>query len=256
MNTTKKDSWNAKLYDERHSFVSKYGSDVIELLSPQPGERILDLGCGTGDIAKKLFDIGVHVIGTDKSENMIEQAKAKYPEVTFLVKDAISLDYDNVFNAVFSNATLHWVQPPEKAIAGIYNSLIHGGRFVAEFGGKGNVQVITNEVIKQIKACGIEYHEENYPWYYPSIGEYSTLMESVGFRVVYASHFNRPTPLEGTDGLKNWINMFGNSLFDGVNQDRKDFIIANVENALKPILFKDGRWEADYKRIRVVGVKE
>lgn len=250
-----KDNWNATLYDQNHSFVSMYGNDVVELLSPQPGERILDLGCGTGDLAKKLFDRGVHVVGIDKSESMVAQARVKYPEIEFVVNDATSLDYENIFDAVFSNATLHWVKPPEKALEAIYKSLKHGGRFVAEFGGKGNVQFIINEIIKQITECGFEFQQENYPWFYPSIGEYSNLMEYSGFRVIYAAHFDRPTPLEGMEGLRNWIYMFGQSLFKGIDEKSKDVIIERVEHALKPILFKDGRWVADYKRLIVIGIK-
>lgn len=251
-----KNTWNANLYDQYHSFVSKYGNDLVELLAAKNGERILDLGCGTGDIAKILYDKGIDIIGIDNSETMIQQAKVKYPEVTFLVKDATSLGYENAFDAVFSNATLHWVKTPEKALHSIFNSLKQGGRFVAEFGGKGNVQIITSEIINQIEVYGIQFRQENYPWFYPSIGQYSALMESVGFRVTYAVHFNRQTPLEGEDGLKNWINMFGLSLFNGIEKEISQLIISKVEDALKPILYKNGQWEADYKRIRVVGIKE
>ncbi|MEH6942885.1 class I SAM-dependent methyltransferase [Bacillus sp. JJ722] len=250
-----KDTWNAQLYDGKHSFVSKYGDSIVELLNPQAGEKILDLGCGTGDLAKKISDYSVNVIGVDQSPNMIMQASIKYPNIQFLVQDATKLDYHNEFDAIFSNATLHWVRPPKQALQCIWNSLKNNGRFIAEFGGKGNVQVITDSIVNQIKAAGLDYLPEQFPWYYPSIGEYSALMEEVGFRVTFAQHFNRPTPLVGHNGLRNWIEMFGSSFFRDIDQDKKDDIITKVEDHLKDDLYKDGNWLADYKRIRVIGIK-
>lgn len=251
-----KDFWNASLYVQNHSFVSNYGNNLIELLAPKQGEKILDLGCGTGDLAKTLNDLGVNVVGVDNSKNMITEARNKYPHIQFLVRDVTDLGYNFEFDAVFSNATLHWVNQPKQALNWIYQSLKQDARFVAEFGGKGNVQTIINEILHQLKATGIEYKTKQSPWYYPSIGEYTSLMEEVGFRVIFAQHFDRPTPLDGENGLKNWIEMFGSHMFEGINEDQKDDIITKVENNLKPILCKDGNWIADYKRIRVIGIKE
>lgn len=253
---TSKDFWNANLYDQSHAFVSQYGSNLVELLAPKEGEIVLDLGCGTGDLAYELHTMGINVIGVDKSENMIIQARNKYPQIEFDVRDATELAFSQEFDAVFSNATLHWVQPPLKALNSIYNSMKQGGRFVAEFGGKGNVQTITDEIIHQINEEGIPFQSEKYPWYYPSIGEYTALMEQAGFRVTFAQHFDRPTPLQGAAGLSNWINMFGSAFFEGIEQERKEQIIAKVETALKPNLYLNGQWVADYKRIRVIGIKE
>jgi trans-aconitate methyltransferase len=254
--TVKKDSWNANLYDGNHSFVSMFGEDLVNLLAPNKGETILDLGCGTGDLAFTLHNLGVNIVGIDQSENMVQQAKTKYPNVTFHVQDAVKMKYTNEFDAVFSNATLHWIKNPKQALYGIFNGLKQGGRFVAEFGGKGNVQTITDEIINQIQESEIEYKSEQFPWYYPSIGEYSSLMEEVGFRVTFAQHFDRPTPLAGENGLRNWMNMFASSLFEGLPEKTKDFIMTKVENALKEELFHNGEWLADYKRIRVIGIKK
>lgn len=251
-----KDVWDAKFYDQRHSFVSTYGNSLIEILEPKAGECILDLGCGTGDLTKNLFELGVKIIGVDKSENMIAQAIEKYPEIDFEIQDVTTLDYEDTFDAVFSNATLHWVHPPKKALECIYASLKTGGRFVAEFGGKGNVQLITNEIINEINHAGYEFDLSKFPWYYPSIGEYTTLMENVGFRVTFANHYDRPTPLEGLEGLRNWISMFGMQLFEGICKEQTDNIISRVESTLKEKMFDGEHWIADYKRIRVVGIKE
>lgn len=255
-NQMKKDNWNAELYDQKHSFVSKYGNSLIELLEAKKGEKILDLGCGTGDLANQLFEMGVDTTGIDKSENMVNQANNKFPKISFFVQDATELQFNSEFDAVFSNATLHWVKPPKKALQSIYNSLKQGGRFVAEFGGKGNVRIIIDEIINQLVEAGVDYQEKQFPWFYPSIGEYSTLMEDVGFRVTFAQHFDRPTPLEGENGLRNWVHMFGSQLLEGVNEEKKEMVLLKVEKSLKPILYKNGQWVADYKRIRVIGIKE
>lgn len=252
-----KDNWNAQLYDRKHSFVSAYGSKLIDLLAPQKGESILDLGCGTGDLTKKLFDSGVKVVGVDKSENMIRTAKEKYPTIPFIVQDVTELSYKNEFEAVFSNAVLHWVKPAKQALEQIYQALKKGGRFVAEFGGKGNVHTIINEIICQRINAGYPFEQENFPWYYPSIGEYTSLMEDVGFHVTFAHHYSRPTVLEGESGLRNWIVMFGSSLLTDIPEKEKAEIITKVEQNLKASLYdeKQKSWIADYKRLRVIGIK-
>jgi trans-aconitate methyltransferase len=250
------DRWNASLYDKEHSFVSQLGGELVQWLAPKPGEKILDLGCGTGDLANQLSQQGVDITGIDKSENMIEQAQKKYPELTFLVQDAVDMRYSKEFDAVFSNATLHWIKTPKRALQSIYHSLKPGGRFVAEFGGKGNVQTITDAIMNQFSEQGISYKSEQFPWYYPSIGEYTSIMEQVGFRVTQAQHFDRPTPLNGEQGLRNWIKMFATSMFEGVTTETKALIVTRVEESLRQGLFRNGEWIADYKRIRVLGIKE
>ncbi len=256
MDIIKKDSWNAGLYDTKHSFVSAFGEELIEWLNPLAGERILDLGCGTGDLADKLDKAGVSVMGVDNSTNMVEQAYRKYPHILFDVQDATSLSFKDEFDAVFSNAMLHWVKQPQKALQCIFQALKPGGRFVAEFGGKGNVKLIADEVILQLNRLGSEYTPHQFPWFFPSIGEYTSLMEEAGFRVILAQHFDRPTPLQGKDGLRNWIEMFAGSMLGGLSEETKDEILLNSEERLKNQLFQDGVWMADYKRIRVLGIKE
>ncbi len=251
-----KDTWNADLYDTKHSFVSMYGDHLLQLLAPKAGEKILDLGCGTGDLAKELSDSQVNVVGVDNSTNMVMQAKRKYPSIKFLVRDATDLGYHDEFDAVFSNATLHWIKSPKRALTCIHQSLQQGGRFIAEFGGHGNVQTITDEIIHQIKEAGFDYNIEQFPWYFPTIVEYSSLMEQVGFRVTLAQHYDRPTPLYGDNGLRNWIDMFGNAFFKGIAEDQKNDILTKIEHNLNPLLYKEGNWFADYKRIRVIGIKE
>lgn len=247
--------WDAHLYDRKHSFVSQFGEDVITWLAPQKGETVLDVGCGTGDLTNKIHDFGVCVTGIDQSEHMIKEARKKYPHLTFRIADATELTYKNNFDAVFSNATLHWIKKPKKALTSIYNSLKKDGRFVAELGGEGNVHQITSEIINQIKSVGLPYKEEQFPWYFPSVGEYTTLMEEVGFTVTLVAYFHRPTPLHGVNGLRNWIEMFGITLFEGLDRSTIDLLITNIENNLKKEMFRGSQWIADYKRLRVIGLK-
>lgn len=252
----KNDKWNAALYDEKHAFVSQYGESLVQVLAPKPGENILDIGCGTGDIANKIQGYGAKVHGIDRSENMVAQAREKYPDMLFDVIDTTALSYSKTYDAVFSNATLHWIKQPQKVLQGIYDSLKTGGRFVAEFGGKGNVQMITNEMRKQAYALGLPYEEERFPWYFPSIAAYASIMEEVGFTVTFAQLYDRPTKLEGAEGLRNWIKMFGHAMFGEIAAEKLEGITTNVENSLRETMFRENVWIADYKRLRVIGIKE
>ncbi|MGM7724227.1 class I SAM-dependent methyltransferase [Metabacillus sp. Hm71] len=253
---SKKDQWNADLYDGKHSFVSKYGEDLLDLLAPKPKEKILDLGCGTGDLAQKIVDYGSDVVGVDKSENMIAQARSKYPDIHFEIRDATNLAFNQQFDAVFSNAALHWIKPPKAAVTSIYSSLKQKGRFVAEFGGKGNVKMITDEIINQLENAGFDYQQDKFPWYFPSISEYTTIMEEAGFTVVYAQLYDRPTPLNDGEGLRGWINMFCDAFFEEIDQDQIDMMMKKIEKQLKNRMYVNGHWLADYKRIQVIGIKE
>lgn len=247
-------NWNAHLYDTNHGFVSKYGASLITLLAPNQGEKVLDLGCGTGDLTKELSEANVDVIGVDKSPNMINQAIDKYPHLQFHIQDATELAYKDEFDAVFSNAALHWIKSPQKALENIYASLKQGGRFVAEFGGKENVTILTNELIRQIRMAGFSFDETQFPWYFPSIADYTYLMEKVGFRVTFARHYDRPTKLAGADGLSNWLHMFAKDFFTHIPEDARKKMITNMENELKDYIYREGNWIADYKRIQVVGI--
>lgn len=246
-------SWNATLYDSKHYFVSQYGESLLEILSPMSGESILDLGCGTGHLANQMAQKGVNVIGVDSSKSMIEQASSNYPQLKFTVEDATNLPFREEFDAVFSNAVLHWVKEPEKAIASIYQALKPGGRFVAEFGGKGNVEAIFKATQEAMQELGI--YIDN-PWYFPSIGEYSSLLEQQGFEVAFAMLFERPTPLEGEQGIRNWIEMFGKSFLAKLSAKEQENLFSNIEQSLRPTLYRDETWIADYKRIRVLAIKQ
>lgn len=248
--------WDAILYDRNHSFVSELATDLVELLAPQSGDRILDLGCGTGYLADKIASKGAEVVGIDYATTMIEQARSKYPNLHFEVVDARDLRYKEEFDAVFSNAALHWITEPEKVISGIYQALKPGGRFVAEFGGKGNVKAIVAALSNAIENAGYAVNLLN-PWYFPSIGEYGTLLETHDLQLTYATLFSRSTRLEdGEQGIQNWLRMFANSVLNTFSTEQQASIISDIENCLRSTLYRNGTWIADYRRIRIVAIKE
>ena len=223
---------------------------MIDLLAPRPGERILDLGCGTGHLTAKIAETGAEVVGIDASSAMVEEARRLYPHIRFEVADARDFAFDEPFDAVFSNAVLHWVKEPEKAIACVRNALKPGGRFVAEFGGRGNVRTIVSALDAASRAIGLGAWE--HPWYYPGIGEYAPLLERSGLEVTHAFLFDRPTPLEGEEGLRHWVEMFVGGLVGRVPPADQEGFFRHVEEGARPTLYRDGQWFADYRRLRIV----
>jgi trans-aconitate 2-methyltransferase len=245
--------WNADLYNSKHDFVWKYGSDVVSLLSPQPGERILDLGCGTGHLTAQIAESGAQVVGVDRSPDMIAAAREAYPNLKFEIADARNLPFREEFEAVFSNATLHWVPEAEEALRSIRRALGPGGRFVAEFGGKGNIRTMVEAFNQALAELGAAEPGGVRPWYYPSVSEYATLAETNGFEVRFITLFDRPTELaDGAAGLRNWIEMFCTAYLDRAGASRQAEFIRRVEDLLRPRLFRDGQWWADYRRLRLV----
>ncbi|MBS7526084.1 methyltransferase domain-containing protein [Fusibacter paucivorans] len=244
--------WDASLYDGKHSFVANYGNDLVELLNPKSGEKILDLGCGTGDLTQKIAESGAEVVGIDASEAMVLRAQQKYSSISFSVMDATALAFETAFDAVFSNAVLHWVLEKERVLESIYQVLKPGGRMVVEFGGKDNCSQINQRIIENIEARGYTYQ---FPWYFPSIGEYAQLLERVGFEVSYAIHYDRFTKLEGEEGMRNWIAMFSSNFFKTVEANDQQVIINKTIEQLRDSLYVDKSWYVDYKRIRVVAIK-
>lgn len=247
--------WNAGLYDEKHSFVWKMAAVLLDLLEAKSGERILDLGCGTGHLTNQIAASGATVVGVDRSAEMIRQAREKYPSLKFEVMDARELSFAEPFDAVFSNATLHWIKEPEKVVAGIARVLQPSGRFVAEFGGKGNVGELLAAAQRAWRKLGLPGPAPD-PWYYPSIAEYSGLLEKHGLEVTYATLFDRPTPLEdGARGLRNWLEMFGGSFRDQFSPEQREHAFAAVEREARPVLYHDDHWVMDYRRLRIVAKK-
>jgi trans-aconitate methyltransferase len=247
--------WNTELYDNAHNFVSKYGKDLLSYLKPKPGETILDLGCGTGDLTEEIFHSGARVIGVDNSAEMIHAAKSKFPGIEFHQMDARKMSFDFRFDAIFSNAVLHWIPEKDKVIEQMRLLLKENGQIVLEFGGKGNVQQMQNTMRKELRKKGYYENAKADFWYFPSIAEYSTELEKQNFRVIHAEHFDRNTPLKGDRGMKDWFMMFGINFFEGIPEIERESILDEVQLSLKATHFRDGVWNADYKRIRVVAIK-
>ncbi len=249
--------WDAELYESKHSFVSNLAVDLLELLNPQIGENILDLGCGTGHLTYKITTRGAKVVGIDNAPTMIEEAHRCYPDIKFLVGDGVNIELKETFDAVFSNAALHWIKEPKKVIHNIWRVLKPGGRFVTEFGGKGNIETIISGIYEALDAAGYSSNKQLNPWYFPTVGEYATILESEGFLLTFARLLERPTKLEdGEDGLGNWIKMFASCFFEGIPEKKQNIIIDDIENRLRPNLYNKGKWIADYKRIRIMAFKE
>ena len=245
--------WDSSAYDDGHAFVFEHGRGVVELLDAQPGERVLDLGCGTGHLTHEIAETGADVVGLDRSAEMIETARETYPDGRFVRGDARTFAFEEPFDAVFSNAALHWIPEQDAVLASVSDGLKPGGRFVAELGGIGNLEAIIDAV--RTAAAKRGYDIEN-PWYFPSVGEYATELESNGFEVRYATLFDRPTELEnGADGLASWLEMFGDSLFESIPDADREAIISDVERELRDERFEEGRWIADYRRLQFVAVR-
>lgn len=246
-------TWDAALYDQKHSFVFEYGKDIVALLAPQAAERILDLGCGTGHLTQQIAGAGAQVTGIDASASMIATAKQTYPALNFAVAEATQFSYAEPFDAVFSNAVLHWIPDADAVAERIAHALKPGGRFVAEFGGKGNIQTIVDAARAVIREQ--LQIETAHGWYYPSIGEYAAVLERHGLEVRSAALFDRQTRLVGERGMHNWLDMFGARMLREVPPERMAGIIDALVERLKPALYRDGVWYADYRRLRVVAVK-
>ncbi len=230
------------------SSVDKHEKNIVDILSPKKNERILDIGCGVGHLTKKIDGENIEVVGLDKSEEKIYRAQKNYPEISFVCRDARDFSFKNSFDAVFSNSMLHWIDEQDPVLENIDDVLHKGGRFVGELGGKGNIQTIINAVEKEMKK---KNYEISNPWYFPSIGEYTSLLEKHGFEVRYAKLIDHTTKLEkGEKGLRKWFKMFGSKLFESIKKEEKEKVISSIEKRLRPYLYKQGSWFVDYRRLR------
>lgn len=249
--------WNSERYDNKLGFVSEYGKDVLHLLKVQSGERVLDLGCGTGDLSAQIGQSGAEVTGMDLSPEMIEQAKVKYPHISFVVGNGEQFQFPAAFDRIFSNAALHWMKNAGAVLDCVSRNLKLHGQFVAEFGGKGNIEQIYQAICDVLQQHYSMDASELNPWYFPSIGQYSSLLEQKGFRVLFAQHFDRPTTMsDGEHGINIWLDSFAQPFFAAFSVADKEHAYTLIAQKLKERLFYDGAWQLDYKRLRVAAIKE
>ena len=246
--------WDAQTYTDHFSFVHEYGEDVIKLIEQHDALSVLDLGCGNGALTKKISDLGMNVIGMDASEELLKVARENYPDLTFIKGDATNFELAENVDVVLSNAVFHWIHQEKQMqmLKCVYKAMKDGGQFVFEFGGSGNNIQIHNALEQEFRARGKVYHM---PFYFPTIGEYTTLLEKVGFKVKYAILFDRMTKLNGEDGLADWIKMFVKIPFEGMNREERETIINQAVLSLKGKLYHNGIWYADYVRIRGKAIK-
>ncbi|GLX98950.1 methyltransferase domain-containing protein [Herbidospora sp. NEAU-GS84] len=247
--------WNARAYDSSFGYVSAQGAPLVELLDPQPGERVLDLGCGTGVLSGEIAVRGAYVLGIDGSQAMIETAIAQFPRLDFTVGDGHDFTVAQPFDAVFSNAALHWMsRDPDAVIDSVREALRPGGRFVAELGGAGNCAALTSAMLTAWREHGLR--EPELPWYFPSPAEYAVRLERAGFTLRILEHFDRPTPLdECPNGAADWVRMFAGSLLDGVPPATVEPLLRRVNELAAPALRHDSGWMADYVRLRFAAVR-
>lgn len=243
--------WDSDTYAKNASFVSRLGQPVVDLLAPRAGERILDLGCGDGALTEVLVDAGAEVAGIDASESQVAAARARGLDAR--VGDATALAFDREFDAVFSNAALHWVRPPAAAVAGVHRALRPGGRFVGEFGGAGNVRTIEVALIAALNRRGLDGDAAN-PWYFPTPEQYTELLTAAGFTVRSAELIPRLTPLPIT--MQDWLETLARPFFDAVPESEHESLKDEVADATRAALMDDdGRWRADYVRLRFAADK-
>jgi trans-aconitate methyltransferase len=240
--------WDPQRYNKHAGFVAELGSPLLDLLQPRAGERILDLGCGEGALTEKLVASGATVVGVDASADQIAAARRRGLDAQVMNGEALT--FTREFDAVLSNAALHWMLNPDAVLQGVARALKPGGRFVGEMGGAGNVALIAGAVTAALDARGLDARAAN-PWYFPTPREYTARLEAAGFAVQSIQLIPRPTPLPGEIG--GWLETFCESFLKRVPEAEQPALIAEVAEALRPDLCDaEGNWMADYVRLRFV----
>ena len=248
--------WDAERYAEAFSFIPERGRELVAWLDPRPGERILDLGCGTGALTAAIAAAGAQAEGVDQDAAMIALARREHPGIPFRQADAQRLRVAEPLDAVFSNAALHWMPDQDAVIAGVAAALRPGGRFVVEMGGRRNVAAIVAPLRAALEREGVPVARQPHPWVFPSPAEQAARLEAHGLELRRLSAFDRATPLEGGEhGMRDWLRMFAGAFLAAAPAGRAEALIAAVEDATRPQLFDGERWVADYVRLRFVAVR-
>ncbi len=238
--------WDPARYARNARFVTDLGAEVVALLAPEPGERILDLGCGDGVLTRQLADAGCRMVGVDGSAAQVAAARALGLDAR--VGSGEDLTFEAEFDAVFSNAALHWMRRADRVLAGIWRALVPGGRFVGEMGGYGCVEQIRTALIRALDRRGLDGAAAD-PWYFPTAEDYRVRLAARGFVVESIALFPRPTPLPGD--VVGWLETFAQTFLAPLPPADRPAYLAEVRDALRPALCDAaGQWTADYVRLR------
>lgn len=243
--------WDPERYRRNAGFVAELGLPLLELLAPEPGAKVLDLGCGDGALTEKLAALGAVVVGVDSSAEQVAAARARGLDAR--VADGEALAFEAEFDAVFSNAALHWMTGPDAVIDGVWRALRPGGRFVGEMGGAGNVERVKGALTAALARRGHDPAAAD-PWYFPTPDDYAGRLAARGFQVEEIALIERPTPLPGR--LGDWLETFAEPFLFVAPEGEHPNLIAEVEAALDGTLRDgDGGWFVDYVRLRFRAVK-
>jgi trans-aconitate methyltransferase len=244
-------TWNAMQYARNGRFVADLASEVLDLLDPKAGERILDLGCGDGALTMKIAAAGAKVMGVDSSPSMVAAAQAR--KVDVLLASSEALGFDHEFDAVFSNAALHWMHNQDAVLASVHRALKPGGRFVAELGGHGNIAAIQVALLAVFAKHGIDAVQAGQN-YFPTPASYESRLRRHGFDVKYIELIPRPTPLPES-GMRGWLETFRHGLLGQLPKSEREAALDETVRLLEPVLCDDlGQWTADYLRLRFLAI--
>ncbi len=245
-------TWDPKAYGQNGAFVHQLAGGVLEWLRPRKGERILDLGCGDGQLTARIAATGAVVSGVDASAEMVAAARSR--GIGSTVARAESLPFANgAFDAVFSNAALHWVRGQDEMMAEVHRVLRKGGRFVAEMGGQGNIAAIRTALVAVLERHGLKEHEDGVN-YFPSPAAYKRRLAEHGFEVRKMALIPRPTPLPES-GMRGWLETFRKGVIDSLPEAAREAVLRETEELLAQSLRdEDGKWTADYVRLRFVAI--
>jgi trans-aconitate methyltransferase len=243
-------TWDPQAYGQNGAFVHGLAGEVLEWLAAAPGERILDLGCGDGQLTQRIASTGASVVGVDASPEMVAAARARGIAAKLAAAELLP-GPDAAFDAVFSNAALHWVQDQDAMMMQVRRVLAPGGRFVAEMGGHGNIAAIRTALIAVLARHGYVDREDGVN-YYPSPDAYTRRLTRHGFHVQRIEFIPRPTPL-AESGMEGWLRTFRRGVLDTLPEQLQDTVVEETTALLAPALRdEDGNWIADYVRLRFI----
>lgn len=245
--------WNAQNYQATCGRVTEHGSKLVDVLRELHPKRVLDLGCGTGVLTNDIAGFAEEVVGIDQSDTMIEKARTLYPNIEFMVMDACNLPWNGRFDAVFSNAVLHFIKAQDQLLASVHRTLADGGFFVCEFGTDGNLQHLLEAVERACTRRGKAY---TLRFFYPAEALYKRLLEAHGFFVQSIKTYDLDTKLiEGEPGLRNWVNQIFYTEMQWFGDAERAELLDEIERDLRDEQWDGSEWHLPNKRLQVVARK-